>query len=117
MRREIDRPAIAALSAGHLATDFANGVLPALLPFLLARFGLSYTEAGALVFASAAASSLVQPVFGHWSDRRGAVWLLPGGVALAGGGMVRAGLPEGTVYDGSWTEWGGRPETPKATNP
>jgi thiosulfate/3-mercaptopyruvate sulfurtransferase len=32
-------------------------------------------------------------------------------------GMVRAGLPEGAVYDGSWTEWGGRPETPKATNP
>jgi thiosulfate/3-mercaptopyruvate sulfurtransferase len=32
-------------------------------------------------------------------------------------GMVRAGLPEGAMYDGSWTEWGGRPETPKATNP
>ncbi len=32
-------------------------------------------------------------------------------------GMVRAGLPEGAVYDGSWTEWGSRPETPKATNP
>jgi thiosulfate/3-mercaptopyruvate sulfurtransferase len=32
-------------------------------------------------------------------------------------GLVRAGLPEGAVYDGSWTEWGGRPETPKATNP
>ncbi|MBW8268636.1 sulfurtransferase [Caldovatus aquaticus] len=32
-------------------------------------------------------------------------------------GLVRAGLPEGAVYDGSWTEWGSRPETPKATNP
>ena len=26
--------------------------------------------------------------------------------------MVRAGLPPGAVYDGSWTEWGGRPDTP-----
>jgi thiosulfate/3-mercaptopyruvate sulfurtransferase len=26
--------------------------------------------------------------------------------------MVRAGLPAGAVYDGSWTEWGGRPDTP-----
>ncbi|MFC7734416.1 sulfurtransferase [Roseomonas sp. GCM10028921] len=30
-------------------------------------------------------------------------------------GLVRAGLPEGSVYDGSWTEWALRPETPKAT--
>ena len=90
MRREIDRRAIAALSAGHLATDFANGVLPALLPFLVSRFDLSYTRAGALVFASAAASSLVQPLFGHWSDRRGAAWLLPVGVVLAGCGMALA---------------------------
>lgn len=28
-------------------------------------------------------------------------------------GLVRAGLPPGALYDGSWTEWGGRPDTPK----
>jgi thiosulfate/3-mercaptopyruvate sulfurtransferase len=27
-------------------------------------------------------------------------------------GMRIAGLPEGAVYDGSWTEWGGRADTP-----
>jgi FSR family fosmidomycin resistance protein-like MFS transporter len=90
VRREIDRRAIAALSAGHLATDFANGVLPALLPFVVARFDLSYTKAGALMLVSAAGSSLVQPIFGHWSDRRGAAWLLPAGVLLAGSGMALA---------------------------
>jgi FSR family fosmidomycin resistance protein-like MFS transporter len=88
----VDRKAIAALSGGHLATDFANGVLPALLPFLVGRFDLSYLQAGGLVFASAAASSLVQPVFGHWSDRRGAVWLLPTGVFLSGVGMALAAV-------------------------
>ena len=31
-------------------------------------------------------------------------------IALA---AVVAGLPEPAVYDGSWTEWAGRPETPK----
>ncbi len=30
-------------------------------------------------------------------------------------GLRLAGLPEGAVYDGSWTEWGGRKDTPVAT--
>ncbi|TCH97093.1 sulfurtransferase [Roseococcus sp. SYP-B2431] len=30
-------------------------------------------------------------------------------------GALRAGLPEPAVYDGSWTEWASRPETPKVT--
>lgn len=28
-------------------------------------------------------------------------------------GLLRAGLPQGAVYDGSWTEWAGRPDTMK----
>jgi FSR family fosmidomycin resistance protein-like MFS transporter len=90
MRRQIDKRAIAALSAGHFATDFSNGALPALLPFLVLRFDLSYTQVGALMLVSALASSIIQPLFGLWSDRRGAVWLLPAGVALAGVGMALA---------------------------
>jgi FSR family fosmidomycin resistance protein-like MFS transporter len=81
---------MAALSAGHLATDFANGALPALLPFFVDRFSLSYTLAATLMLASAASSSLIQPFFGAWSDRRGALWLLPTGVAVAGIGIAIA---------------------------
>jgi MFS transporter, FSR family, fosmidomycin resistance protein len=81
---------MAALSAGHFATDFANGALPALLPFFVDRFRLSYTLAAAVMLASTASSSLVQPLFGAWSDRRGALWLLPAGVALAGIGIALA---------------------------
>ncbi len=29
--------------------------------------------------------------------------------------MVHAGLPNGAVYDGSWSEWGGRADTPVET--
>jgi FSR family fosmidomycin resistance protein-like MFS transporter len=90
VRAELDKRAMAALSAGHFATDFANGALPALLPFLVDRFDLSYTLAAALMLGSAASSSLVQPFFGAWSDRRGALWLLPSGVAVAGLGIALA---------------------------
>jgi FSR family fosmidomycin resistance protein-like MFS transporter len=78
---------MSALAAGHLGTDFANGALPALLPFLTDSFSLSYTLAAGLMLASAASSSLVQPLFGLWSDRHGASWLLPAGVAIAGVGI------------------------------
>src|SRR5215471_10165084 len=90
MRQELDRRALTALSGGHLAVDFAGGSLPALLPFLTDRFGLSYTLAALLMLASAVCSSLIQPLFGHWSDRRGAMWLLPTGVAVAGIGIALA---------------------------
>src|SRR5213078_4317233 len=83
---------MAALSSGHLATDFANGALPALLPFFVDKFDLSYTLAAAAMLASAVSSSIVQPLFGLWSDRRGAIWLLPAGVALAGIGIALAAV-------------------------
>jgi FSR family fosmidomycin resistance protein-like MFS transporter len=92
VRAELDKRAMAALSSGHLATDFANGALPALLPFFVDKFALSYTLAAAIVLASAVSSSIVQPLFGLWSDRRGAIWLLPGGVALAGIGIALASV-------------------------
>jgi FSR family fosmidomycin resistance protein-like MFS transporter len=83
---------MAALSSGHLATDLAQGSLPALLPFLKTEFDLSYTMASALVLAATISSSLIQPAFGLWSDTRGALWLLPAGVALAGIGMAAAAV-------------------------
>jgi FSR family fosmidomycin resistance protein-like MFS transporter len=81
---------MAALSGGHMAVDFAGGALPALLPFLKDRFDLSYTLVAVLVLASTVSSSVVQPLFGLWSDRRGAIWLLPAGVAVGGVGIAVA---------------------------
>jgi MFS transporter, FSR family, fosmidomycin resistance protein len=88
VRERIDTRAMSLLSSGHLATDFANGALPALLPFFKDRFSLSYTLVAVLMLSSHVSSSLLQPLFGLWSDRRGAIWLLPAGVALAGGGIA-----------------------------
>ena len=83
---------MAALSSGHLATDLAQGTLPALLPFFTLRFDLSYTMVGALVLAATISSSLIQPFFGLWSDARGALWLLPAGIVVAGAGIAFASI-------------------------
>src|SRR3712207_3655037 len=84
---------MAALSGGHLATDFANGALPALLPFFVSKFDLSYTLAGLTILAWAVSSSVVQPLFGLFSDRRGALWLLPAGLVLGGAAIALAAVP------------------------
>jgi len=81
-----------ALSGGHLATDFASGSVPAMLPFFAAKFDLSYTLTAVLMLAALASSSLTQPLFGLWSDKRGALWLLPAGIALAGAGIGLAAI-------------------------
>src|SRR5581483_5064702 len=59
-------------------------------PYFKDRFHLSYTLAALLMLASAASSSVIQPLFGLWSDRHGALWLLPSGVLLAGAGIAAA---------------------------
>ena len=81
-----------ALSGGHLATDFASGAVPALLPFFAEKFDLSYTLTAVLMLAVLVSSSLMQPLFGIWSDRRGALWLLPAGIALGGIGLGLAAV-------------------------
>jgi len=81
-----------ALSGGHFAVDFASGSVPALIPFLTDRFDLSYALAAVLLLAATVSSSLVQPLFGLWSDRWGALWLIPGGTALAAIGVGAAAV-------------------------
>jgi FSR family fosmidomycin resistance protein-like MFS transporter len=88
----VDRRAMAALSAGHLCTDIAQGSVPALLPFLISRDHLSYAAASALVLAATISSSVIQPLFGHLSDRRSLPWLMPLGPALGGLGIALAGI-------------------------
>jgi FSR family fosmidomycin resistance protein-like MFS transporter len=80
------------LSLGHLVTDINQGALPALLPFLLAEYHLSYTAAALLVFSSNIASTVVQPLFGHLADRLPVPWLMPGGILLAGLGLAMTGI-------------------------
>jgi len=84
----MNRRAIAFLSMGHFLIDFCQGVVPALLPFLVAERGFSYTAAAGLVFALSATSSVVQPLFGQLADRLGLPWLLPASVVLTGAGLA-----------------------------
>jgi MFS transporter, FSR family, fosmidomycin resistance protein len=92
VRERIDVRAMTALSGGHLAVDFAGGALYVLIPYLHDEFDLTYTLAAVLVLCSAISGSIVQPLFGLWSDRRGAIWLIPAGVLAGGVGIALAAV-------------------------
>src|ERR687886_1386821 len=92
VRKGVDRRAMAALSAGHLFTDVNQGAVAALVPFLVAERGLSLAAAGMLVLAATFSSSIVQPLFGHFSDRRPLAALMPLGVMLGGLGIALVGV-------------------------
>lgn len=80
------------LSAGHMFTDLNQGAVAALLPFIVAERGISLAAAGALLLAATVSSSVVQPLFGVFSDNRPLPALMPLGVLLAGVGMALVGI-------------------------
>lgn len=79
------------LSLGHLFTDINQGAIPALLPFFIAEYHLSYAAAASVVFAANIGSSLIQPLFGILTDRMSRPWLMPLGIVLAGAGVGLSG--------------------------
>ena len=91
LKKGVDRRAMSGLSAGHLFTDLNQGAVAALVPFLTAERAISLAAAGALVFAATVSSSIVQPLFGIFSDKKPIPILMPLGVLLAGCGMALVG--------------------------
>jgi FSR family fosmidomycin resistance protein-like MFS transporter len=81
------------LSLGHLVTDIYQGALPATLPFIKENLSLSYTMTGVILMAGNFTSSLIQPLFGFFSDIREKPFLLPAGCLCAGIGFSLLSLP------------------------
>ena len=87
-----NKKALAILSAGHLVTDINQGALPALLSYFKEALNLSYTTSGVILLSANLTSSIIQPVFGHLSDRRPIKWFLPFSPLIACLGMSITGL-------------------------
>ena len=53
--------ALVILALGHLVTDIYQGALPATLPFLKDKLGLTYTMAGVILMVANFTSSVCSP--------------------------------------------------------
>ena len=81
--RKMDKKGLSLLSLGHMVTDINQGAVPILLPFVKDALHLSYAKAGFILLVANLTSSIIQPAFGHLSDRYPQGWFLPGGIFLA----------------------------------
>ena len=61
---------LVALSVGHLLNDLLQALLPALYPLLKQEFHLSFAQIGFITFANQVTASILQPLVGHYTDRR-----------------------------------------------
>lgn len=79
------------VSAAHVVDDFYQGVIPALLPFLVSERHYSYAAVSGITLAATVLSSVAQPAFGVLADRRSRRWMVPAGMLLAAVGASLAG--------------------------
>lgn len=79
-------------SLGHFAVDWCQGAVPALLPYFILQYDLSYREAATLIFANMMVASVIQPVFGYYADKVSKPWFVPLGPLLAGASVVWIGF-------------------------
>ena len=71
-RAESSRPSLLPLvlfCSGHFFIDLYSIALGVMQPLLLAQYGLSLTQAGLLGGLLVFSSSVMQPVYGYFSDR------------------------------------------------
>ncbi len=87
------RKELYSLGSTHFINDLmTTGIVPALLPLYKEAFQLSYTEAGVIMLVSTLASSVMQPLFGMFTDKFPKSWYLPFSVLLTGLGLAFSGL-------------------------
>jgi FSR family fosmidomycin resistance protein-like MFS transporter len=87
--KEIDYPRLGLISLGHLTNDVYGGTITSLMPYLVLAGQISTSAAGFVLLSYLLGSSVMQPIFGLYSDQSGTRLYAVGGPLLVG---LSAGL-------------------------
>ncbi|WP_028923716.1 MFS transporter [Pseudonocardia acaciae] len=79
------------LAVGHGCVDIFQGIVPVMVPFLVAERHYDYVAVSGFVLAATVLSSVVQPVFGLLTDRWVMRWLVPAAMVCTGLGVALVG--------------------------
>lgn len=81
-KREWSLRGLSVIAFAHGVSDFYAGIVPFTIFLVLSRQHISPAYQGLLFLVWYVASSIVQPLFGAYTDRRGRWWFLPASLAL-----------------------------------
>jgi len=84
-----------AMAFAHGSSDFYSGMMPLMIFAIVSAHRLSPLYQGAIGFLWYLTSSVVQPLFGRYSDRHGRWWFLPASVGVTVAAVALAGLSGG----------------------
>ena len=90
MLKNIFTNPIILIGLGHLVADFGAGAIPIMIPYLKEMFALSYAQIGMIVLLNNLTASVIQPIFGYWTDKKSLPLLMPIGAGFVGIGLALA---------------------------
>jgi MFS transporter, FSR family, fosmidomycin resistance protein len=79
---------LGAISFCHFLNDLAQSMVPAIYPILKSSFGLTFGQIGLLGLVWQGTASLLQPIVGHYTDRRPRPYSLAFGMCCTLLGML-----------------------------
>src|SRR5277367_5160871 len=79
---------LVALSFCHLLNDMIQSLLPAIYPILKQSFQLSFGQIGLITLVNQVTASLLQPLVGHYTDRRPMPYSLAFGMCFTCCGLL-----------------------------
>jgi FSR family fosmidomycin resistance protein-like MFS transporter len=77
-----------AISFSHLLNDTMQSLIPAIYPVVKQSFHLNFTQIGLITLTFQMTASLLQPMVGHYADRRPQPYALAAGMCFTLGGLV-----------------------------
>ncbi len=77
-----------AISFSHLLNDTIQSLVPAIYPMVKKSLHLDFTQIGLITLTGQMTASLLQPLVGHFADRRPQPYALAGGMCFSLAGLV-----------------------------
>lgn len=79
---------LGAIALSHLLNDTIQSLIPAIYPVVKDSFQLTFAQVGLITLTFQLTASILQPLVGHWTDRKPQPFALVGGMAFTLFGLL-----------------------------